>query len=114
MSAIDLAEPAAVTTAAPFLPPYPPRPPRPLAPLAALATARRNFLAVFEDKCFEYKFFSTRLLSRRVFVCNSPDSVAQAFIALHDSFERKTPQMRHALRPLAGDGLIISDGSTWK
>ena len=97
-----------------FAPPYPARPQQPLPLFEALATARRNFIAVFEEKCFEYQFFSTRLLSRRVFVCNSPDTVARAFIALHDSFERKTPQMRHALFPLVGDGLIISDGETWK
>ena len=97
-----------------FVPPYPERPRQPLPPLAMFAAARRNFLEVFEDKCFEYQFFSTRLLNRRLFVCNSPDTVAQAFIALHESFERKTPQMRHALFPLVGDGLIISDGETWK
>lgn len=97
-----------------FVPPYPERPRQPLPPLAMFTAARRNFLEVFEDKCFEYQFFSTRLLNRRLFVCNSPDTVAQAFIALHDSFERKTPQMRHALFPLVGDGLIISDGETWK
>ena len=114
MAATDLAGAVAQPAAAPFLTPYPPRPRRPLGPIAALATARRNFLAVFEEKCFEYQTFSTRMLSRRVFVCNSPDTVAQAFIAMHDSFERKTPQMRHALTPLLGDGLFISDGDTWR
>ena len=97
-----------------FVPPYPERPREPLPLFAMIATARRNFLAIFEDKCFEYQFFSTRLLNRRVFVCNSPDTVAQAFIALHESFQRKTPQMRHALSPLLGDGLFISDGDLWK
>jgi len=33
-----------------------------------MATIRRNFLAIFDEKCFEYQFFSTRLLNRRVFV----------------------------------------------
>src|ERR1700676_5142916 len=84
----------------PFIPPSPPAP--------------RNFLSVFDEKCFEYQFFSTRLLNRRGFVCNSPDTVAQAFIAMHESFQRKTPQMRHALSPLLGDGLFISDGDLWK
>jgi len=97
-----------------FVPPYPERPREPLPPLAMLATARRNFLAMFDEKCFEYQFFSTRLLNRQVFVCNSPDTVAEAFIALHESFQRKTPQMRHALSPLLGDGLFISDGDLWK
>jgi cytochrome P450 len=97
-----------------FVPPYPERPQAPLPLFSMIAAARRNFLAVFEDKCFEYQFFSTRLLSRKVFVCNSPDTVAQAFIAMHESFERKTPQMRHGLFPLVGDGLIISDGEIWK
>jgi cytochrome P450 len=97
-----------------FVPPYPPRPSKPLSPMAMLQTARRNFLAVFDEKCYERQFFSTRVLNRQLFVCNSPDTVAQTFIALHDSFERKTPQMRHALTPLLGDGLFVSDGETWK
>jgi len=97
-----------------FVPPYPPRPAEPLRPIAALRMARRNFLAVFDEKCFEYQFFSARILNRQLFVCNSPETVAQTFIALHDSFERKTPQMRHALTPLLGDGLFVSDGETWR
>jgi cytochrome P450 len=97
-----------------FIPPYPERPREPLPLLAMIAAARRNFLSIFEDKCFEYQFFSTRMLNRKVFVCNSPDTVAQAFIAFHDSFQRKTPQMRHALAPLLGDGLFISDGELWR
>jgi cytochrome P450 len=97
-----------------FVPPYPERPREPLPLFAMMATIRRNFLAIFDEKCFEYQFFSTRILNRRVFVCNSPDTVAQAFIALHESFQRKTPQMRHALSPLLGDGLFISDGDLWK
>jgi cytochrome P450 len=79
-----------------------------------IAKARRNFLGVFDQKCFEYQFFSTRLLARKVFVCNSPDTVARAFITLHESFERKSPQMRRALAPLIGDGLLISDGALWR
>src|SRR5947209_341499 len=33
-----------------FVPPYPGRPREPLGPVALMATARRNFLAVFEEK----------------------------------------------------------------
>jgi cytochrome P450 len=112
--AADMAREAGKPSASSFVPPYPPRPPQALAPLAALMTARRNFMAIFEDKCFEYQFLSTKWLNRRVFVCNSPDTVAQAFIAMHESFERKTPQLRHGLYPLLGDSIFISDGEIWK
>src|SRR5262249_59463509 len=81
---------------------------------ATLRLARRNFLAIWEDRCFEWEVFSNRLLLRRVLVCNSPDTVACAFIEHHDSFQRKSPQMRYGLAPLLGDGLFISDGETWR
>ena len=53
------------TAIGPFLPPFPARPPQALPPLKLLATARRNFLAIFEEKAFEYQFFSSRVLNRR-------------------------------------------------
>ena len=97
-----------------FVPPFPARPTKPLSPLQVLVAGRRNLLSMFEEADYEHQFFSSRVLSRRIFVCNSPDTVAQAFIALHENFQRKTPQMRHALDPLLGDGLFISDGAIWK
>jgi cytochrome P450 len=97
-----------------FVPPHPKRPRQPLSAFATLRLARRNFLAIWEDRCFEWEVFSSRLLSRSLFVCNSPDTVASAFIDHHESFERKSPQMRHGLAPLLGDGLFISDGDTWR
>jgi cytochrome P450 len=97
-----------------FIPPYPERPRQPLSAIATLRLARRNFLAIWEERCFEWEMFSSRLLLRRLLVCNSPDTVACAFVEHHDSFERKSPQMRHGLAPLLGDGLFISDGDTWR
>ena len=97
-----------------FIPPYPERPRQPLSAIATLRLARRNFLAIWEDRCFEWEVFSSRLLARSLFVCNSPDTVTSAFVEHHDSFERKSPHMRHGLAPLLGDGLFISDGDTWR
>jgi len=51
---------------------------------------------------------------RQTFLCNSPESVQFAFSQKNASFQRKSPQMRHALSPLLGDGLFVSDGATWK
>jgi cytochrome P450 len=56
----------------------------------------------------------TRVLARQVVICNSPDTVQQAFVNDNAAFERKSPQMRQTLRPLLGDGLFISDGAIWR
>lgn len=97
-----------------FVPPYPPRPEKPYPPLEAIRRARRNFLEVWSEKAFTFQFMQTRLLAKRVFICNSPDTVQHVFSTRNSSFERKSPQMRHALEPLLGDGLFISDGETWR
>jgi hypothetical protein len=90
-----------------FVPPYPERPSRRPPIHKIIHMVRNNFLGIFDEKCFEYQFFAQRILTRTVYVCNSPDTVAQAFIALHESFQRKTPLMRFALAPLVGDAVFI-------
>jgi cytochrome P450 len=97
-----------------FVPPFPPRPGQPLPVFELLRRSRRNLLTMFDDRAFEQQLMSIRILSRQIFICNSPDTVRHALVAANDAFERKSPQMRHALKPLLGDGLFISDGETWR
>jgi cytochrome P450 len=97
-----------------FVPPFPARPKRPLSAARLLLHGRRNFLTIWTEKAFEYQLMSVRLLTKQIWICNSPDTVRRAFITRHASFERKSPQMRAALRPLLGDGLFVSDGETWR
>ena len=97
-----------------FTPPYPPRPVGPLGLLANLRGFRRNMIGVWPVAHYRAEFLSFKLLRRRLFVCNSPDTVRQAFVENATAFERKSPQMRHALEPLLGDGLFVSDGAVWK
>jgi cytochrome P450 len=97
-----------------FIPPHPPPLARTPPPWKRLRLARTNFLAMWEKSAFELDFSSERVLFRQTFLCNSPESVQFAFNLKNKSFERKAPQMRHALEPLLGDGLFISDGETWR
>lgn len=97
-----------------FLPPHAHRPDRPLSPLAVISRARRNFLEIFHEDSFNFQLSITRLLNRRFVICNWPELVQLALSTKNAAFERKSGQMRHALEPVAGDGLIISDGPTWK
>jgi cytochrome P450 len=97
-----------------LVPPFPPRPAAVLPPLRLLRAARRNLLSIWTTEAFDRHYFSVRLLAGRVHVCNSPDTVKYVLNTRNAHFERKSPQMRHALRPLVGDGLFISDGPTWR
>jgi cytochrome P450 len=97
-----------------FVPPYPHRPDKPLPVLEIIRRANRSFLDIWSDAAFGQQLISTRLMMRKVFVCNAPELVQYAFSSHNGAFERKSPQMRHALAPLLGDGLFISDGETWR
>lgn len=97
-----------------FIPPFPRRHRKPLPVWSLLRTSARNFLAIWDEKSFFYKMMRTRVLMRQALICNGPAWVRQAFVAQNDTIERKSPQMRHALKPLLGDGLFISDGAIWQ
>jgi cytochrome P450 len=97
-----------------FIPPYPHRPPREPSPWQRVRLGRRNLVVAFEEQAFEYGFESMKLLGREVFLCNTPESVQFAFSTNNPSFERKSPAQRNSLQPLLGDGLLISDGDTWR
>lgn len=98
----------------PFRPPAPPRLTGRLPPLELLRRFRRDMLSVWHERHFEEPVFATRLLARRALVCNSPATVHAAFVGQHEALARKSPQLRHALEPLIGDGLFISDGLVWQ
>ena len=97
-----------------FVPPFPPRHTGRLPLPELLRRARRNFLEVWSADQFAQETISTRVLAQPILVCNSPGTVQAAFIDGAAALERKSPQMRHALEPLLGDGLFISDGLVWR
>jgi cytochrome P450 len=79
-----------------------------------LRAARENLLGIWPEPTFSKEFFGHVILRRALFICNSPDTVKQVFVDDAENFERKSPQQRHALRPLIGDGLFVSDGALWR
>ncbi|PZW51034.1 cytochrome P450 [Humitalea rosea] len=101
-------------TDAPFLTPYPPRSKTRLPIHVLLREGRKSFLNMFPESAFRSPFLRQRVLLRDVFITNSPETVQEAFITKAAVIERKSPQQRHALIPLLGDGLFVSDGATWR
>lgn len=82
--------------------------------LAGWLQFRRNLLACWSETAYRQTSFDFSLFRQHYFVCNSPDTVRRVFLEEHDNYDRKSPQMRHALEPLLGDGLFVSDGQLWR
>jgi cytochrome P450 len=97
-----------------FVPPYPKRFEVPPSLLTRLQLARHSFLAIWCKSDFTCDIATIKVLRREIAIINSPDLVKQAFQENHAVLQRKSPQMRHALEPLLGDGLFVSDGEVWK
>lgn len=79
-----------------------------------LKMARRNLLEIWPDSTFHQPYFEHALFRRSIFVCNSPETVRQVFVEDAANVMRKSSQQVHALKPLIGDGLFISDGELWQ
>ena len=96
----------------PFTPPFPSREP-PRNALDVLRRARRNLISVFSEQSFSADTIAYRMLRQHTFICNSPETVRQVFVEDAANVEAKSPQMVHALRPLLGNGLFVSEGAHW-
>ncbi len=97
-----------------FVPPMPGRLPPDAPAYRRLAALRGNVLAAFTDRDYGSRQIRGRLFATEFFVCNNPDGVRETLTAQHEAFQRKTAQQRHALEPLLGDGLFVSDRETWR
>lgn len=97
-----------------IVPPYPIRKGPLGGPRNMMRIFADNILGIFLEADFSRPIHRLRVLARPIVVCNTPETVQEAFSQQHDAFQRKTPQMRHALAPLLGDGLFVSDGEIWK
>ena len=101
-------------TAQGYVPPYPRRLPHAPTVGDLIRLGRKSLIAVWPAHAFALPWLKINVLRRQVFVCNNPETVKEAFATKHEIYQRKTAQMRHALEPLIGDGLFVSDGETWK
>ncbi|UES40627.1 cytochrome P450 [Roseibium aggregatum] len=101
------------TKAEDFVPPYPFRYEKMPPVWRLIGMAKRNFLSIWGVDDFQSRLRSKKIFTRELVICNRPDVVREAFQTNHEVLQRKSPQMRHALQPLLGDGLFISDTETW-
>ena len=96
-----------------FLPPSPPRRSAPVGMLELIGLYRNSLISVFSKADFKRDITTARFGLLDVHTVNSPELIREALQIQHEALQAKTPQMRHALKPLLGDGLFVSDREVW-
>jgi cytochrome P450 len=95
------------------VPPFRPPPDRELPLTAYLRSIRDNSLKGFPKAAFEQLVTRRSLLGRSSFVLSDPEAIRRVLVENQANYARTTGTLR-ILRPILGDGLLISEGSAWR
>lgn len=98
---------------APLIPPRPPLAPDDLSAFGRLSLIRKNAIASWGQRAYEDDVVKGRFFGRSSFILNTPDAIRHVLV---DNFENytRTPAGIRVLRPILGEGLLLSEGRAWK
>ena len=97
-------------------PPVPPVPPAPDAPLrlrAFLKAVRTNALTIWPSAAYHQDSTVRNFLGRVNVLLSAPEAIHHVLVANPGNF-RRSPASIRILRPITGEGLLLSEGDTWK
>jgi cytochrome P450 len=97
----------------PFRPPVPPAPEAPVPFRDFLRAVRTNALAMFPRAAYEQDSITGSLMGRKNVTLNAPDAIHHVLVGNPGNF-RRSPASIRILRPITGEGLLLSEGDTWK
>ena len=101
------------TTFARFVPPVPPPPAGELTTLRFVATMRTNAIAGWPEAAYRERILRRRVLGRTRLTVSDPAAVRHVLVDRTDNYVRTAITIR-LLRPILGDGLLISEGAAWR
>ena len=96
-----------------FVPPRPEIMDRDLRWREILAALRGNVLRLLPRAAYEEDVVVLRLFGRRLFLFNDPQAIHRVLVENLDNY-RRPPVTRRILRPIVGDGLLLSEGDDWQ
>ncbi|TMJ31831.1 MAG: cytochrome P450, partial [Alphaproteobacteria bacterium] len=96
-----------------FVPPRPEIPQRDLGWFGTLAALRSNALALWPRAAYEQDVLIRRLFGRPQFLFNAPDAIHRVLVENAGNY-RRPPATIRILRPIVGEGLLLSEGDEWK
>ena len=97
----------------PLVPPSPPRAPENMSFLGRMMVMRESAIATWGQRAYEEDIVRGRFFGRSSFIINTPDAIRHVLVDNHENYTR-TPTAYRVLRPVLGEGLLISEGRAWK
>jgi cytochrome P450 len=98
---------------APILPPSPVPPEHDPSFRDRLRGFRNNAIAIWPRVAYEEPVFDSHFLGRRMLMLSTPEAVRHVLVDVPERYGR-TPATLRLLRPLLGEGLLLSEGAAWK
>ncbi len=96
-----------------LVPPRPLMPERELPLLQFLRAVRTNALTIWPEKAYREDVLTRRFLGRTNMLVNAPDVIHRVLVDNHANY-RRSPASIRILRPITGNGLLLSDGEEWR
>ncbi len=96
-----------------LVPALPPRPPKALSFPGFLRAIRTNVLSVWSDDAYEQDVVRQGLFGRTRLLLNAPDAIHHVLVSNDGNYRRSRASVR-ILRPITGEGLLLSEGAEWR
>ncbi|MGE0225539.1 MAG: cytochrome P450 [Acetobacteraceae bacterium] len=97
----------------PFIPPAPTPPAAPLPLRGFLRAIRTNSLTLWPESAYHQDITQRRFIGRSNVLLCCPDAIHHVLVDNHANYRRSRASIR-ILRPIAGDGLLLSQGESWR
>jgi cytochrome P450 len=97
----------------PLRPPVPEAPEAPLRVRPFLRAIRTNALTIWPKSAYREDYTIRNFLGRTNVLLNTPEAIHHVLVGNPGNF-RRSPASIRILRPITGEGLLLSEGDTWK
>ncbi len=96
-----------------FVPPVPAPPQAPLPMRQFLRAIRENALTIWPEQAYHEDLMIRQFFGRKNVLLNAPDAIHHVLVDNHANYRRSAASIR-ILRPITGDGLLLSMGEAWR
>jgi cytochrome P450 len=110
---VSIAETYDMPAAPPLVPPSPPRAAEDMTAFGRVAVMRKNAIGSWGQRAYQEDIIRGRFFGHSSFILNTPDAIRHVLVDNYESY-RRTPAAIRVLRPVLGEGLLMSEGQAWK